>query len=550
MKKIYFLSMAAASLMLASCSNDDMPAPENGDVATVAVSVQLPDGLQTRYGEGETATRLHYAVYAKGTKKPLPVCINGTDKNATEGLATINRSTTLSLQLASGQEYDMVFWADAEESVYRFDAEHQVVTAEYNATDNGTAANQEALDAFYCAKTYKVSGNATISAQLYRPFAQVNIVTDDLEAAGNGGFTPANSSLKTKVATGLNLMDGTVTGDYTEVTFAAASLPTGTMKINGKDYDYIGMNYLLVPAEKSLRDIDFTLYADGTENVETHVYNFNTVPVQRNYRTNIYGSLLTSSQSFNVEILPGFFDPNYEYEVVTSTKDLANLLEQDNSNILINQDITIDQYLTVDHTANIILSEGAAVMASIDRTSVLKVIRKGTLNLNGTGKFVAASNKPNGGNTSTIYCEKGTLNIYGNLTFDGGSGNTTNNAIFCKGGTTNIYGGYFYTGLDKGGKSNACIFVDALNDNVNGNINGYVNIYGGVFECAGDAKYLLNRSDDVLNMTFITVYGGIFVGFNPADNSADGEHTNYVADGYKSVKIDYNGKEAWQVVKE
>ena len=62
MKKIYFLSMAAASLMLASCSNDDMPAPDSGDFATVAVSVQLPDGLQTRYGEGEKATYLTYAV--------------------------------------------------------------------------------------------------------------------------------------------------------------------------------------------------------------------------------------------------------------------------------------------------------------------------------------------------------------------------------------------------------------------------------------------------------------------------------------------------------
>ena len=550
MKKIYFLSMAAASLMLASCSNDDMPAPDNGEFATVAVSVQLPDGLQTRYGEGETATRLHYAVYAKGTTTPLPVCINGTDKNATEGLATINRSTTLSLQLASGQEYDMVFWADAEGSVYHFDAEAQEVKALYDATDKGTAANQEALDAFYCAKTYKVSGNATISAQLYRPFAQVNIVTDDLEAAGNGGFTPANSSLKTKVATGLNLMDGTVTGDYTEVTFAAASLPTGTMKINGKDYDYIGMNYLLVPAEKSLRDIDFTLYADGTENVETHVYNFNTVPVQRNYRTNIYGSLLTSSQSFNVEILPGFFDPNYEYEVVTSTKDLANLLEQDNSNILINQDITIDQYLTVDHTANIVLSEGAAVSANAKRASVLTVCDGGTLNLNGTGKFVGPSNKTSGTlNTAAIKTEKGDLNIYGNLTFDGGSGNETNNAVFVYSGTTNIYGGYFYTGLDKEGHPNACILVDAWTNPSSG-VKTYCNIYGGVFEAA-NPQYLLNVQDDTKKeYCELKVYGGIFVGFNPADNSADGEHTNYLADGYKSVKIDYNGKEAWQVVKQ
>ena len=542
--------MAAASLMLASCSNDDMPAPENGDVATVAVSVQLPDGLQTRYGEGETATRLHYAVYAKGTKKPLPVCINGTDKNATEGLATINRSTTLSLQLASGQEYDMVFWADAEESVYRFDAEHQVVTAEYNATDNGTAANQEALDAFYCAKTYKVSGNATISAQLYRPFAQVNIVTDDLKAADNGGFVPANSSLKTTVATGLNLMDGTVTGDETEVTFAANTLPTGTMEINGKKYDYIGMNYLLVPAEKSLRDMEFTLYADGTENVETHVYNFNTVPVQRNYRTNIYGSLLTSSQNFNVEILPGFFDPNYDYEVVTNTADLLTLLENnDNLNLLINENMIIDRWIYVGddyaNTVNIALSEGATVSALSNRSACINVYAGGTLNLNGTGKFIGPiGNTLSSIGSAAIAVENSNLNIYGNLTFDGGSGSKSNNyAILVRGGTTNIYGGYFHVGVDANGDANPCIYVGASNKEA------YCNIYGGVFE-SEKPQYLLNIDDSQKSRCSLKVYGGIFVGFNPADNSADGEHTNYVADGYKSVKIDYNGKQAWQVVKE
>ena len=43
--------------------------------------------------------------------------------------------------------------------------------------------------------------------------------------------------------------------------------------------------------------------------------------------------------------------------------------------------------------------------------------------------------------------------------------------------------------------------------------------------------------------------GGTFVGFDPANNTADGENTNYVADGYKSTKMTYNGKDAWVVTK-
>ena len=113
------------------------------------------------------------------------------------------------------------------------------------------------------------------------------------------------------------------------------------------------------------------------------------------------------------------------------------------------------------------------------------------------------------------------------------------------GGTTNIYGGYFHTGLDKDGKSNACILLDADNS-----CTAVCNIYGGVFECEGDAKYLLNIQDDVLSKCKFNVKGGIFVGFNPAVNSADGTPTNYVAAGYKSVKTTWNGKEAWKVVKQ
>lgn len=77
-----------------------------------------------------------------------------------------------------------------------------------------------------------------------------------------------------------------------------------------------------------------------------------------------------------------------------------------------------------------------------------------------------------------------------------------------------------------------------------------LNIYGGVFECDGDATYLINCKDEYRSKCTIKIMGGIFVGFNPADNTAEGAHTNFVAPGYKSVETTYNGKQAWKVVKE
>ena len=76
-------------------------------------------------------------------------------------------------------------------------------------------------------------------------------------------------------------------------------------------------------------------------------------------------------------------------------------------------------------------------------------------------------------------------------------------------------------------------------------------INDGVFESATeDAKFLINCDDKSKGTNTINIKGGTFVGFNPADNTADGAGTNYVAAGYKSTQTTYNGKTAWVVTKE
>ena len=101
----------------------------------------------------------------------------------------------------------------------------------------------------------------------------------------------------------------------------------------------------------------------------------------------------------------------------------------------------------------------------------------------------------------------------------------------------------------KNGDSNPCIILAPIKSPT---VTGYskLNIYGGVFEADGDAKFVINCQDEDKDRCTVKVMGGTFVGFNPADNTADGAHTNYVAPGYKSVETTYNGKQAWKVVKE
>ena len=248
----------------------------------------------------------------------------------------------------------------------------------------------------------------------------------------------------------------------------------------------------------------------------------------------------------------------YEVEKCTaevkSCSDLANLWADDKlkaSYVLnIDNEMTIDKYLApMNKTIKMTLSKNAKMVANKNRTSVMTICYGSTLDLSGYGTFTGPSNKTSGNlNTAAIKTEKANLNIYGSLKFEGGSGNTTNNAVYVYSGTTNIYSGYFHAGLDKNGNANACILVDAWTS-PSSSVKAYCNIYGGVFE-ADDPKYLLNINDDVREYCSLLVYGGTFVGFNPADNTAEGEHTNFVAEGYKSVETTYNGKQAWEVVPE
>ncbi len=72
--------------------------------------------------------------------------------------------------------------------------------------------------------------------------------------------------------------------------------------------------------------------------------------------------------------------------------------------------------------------------------------------------------------------------------------------------------------------------------------NGQINIYGGEFKLTGEEKkYLLNCYDSsyTAGTANITVYGGKYYGFDPANSMSEvGGPVSFVADGYKSVEVE------------
>ena len=730
--KRYLLStftIAAAALLVTSCNDEMDNGLKTGDEGTVTFTTQLPSEMGTRaFADGLTAKHLQYAVYEAGQSTPLKVF---GDETTVVGEAEMNNlKQTVSLKLTTGKTYDVIFWAadNSAKKPYTFDPLTQTVKIKYT----NVYSNNDICDAFFKKETITVSGNQNVDVKLTRPFAQVNIGTDDFDAATIAGLNLTQTQVKATAGDILNLATGKMEGTEAIRTFKMKAIPTaddGAFPVAG--YKYLLMAY--IPISDTKETVDMTFGYNGKSTFRS----FTNVPLQRNYRTNIYGSLLTNSVDFNVVIEPAF-SGEFAHEVVSAStfaalkaavangqsvdaektlvlsggqsetlnlgdlsisnknniwndSDWSLLSVRENSSLTITSgayiakandcyavDVQDGGHLVIEGghfngnvhavyvlegvaeikggtfevqqkypdaekadefvlncydanrkngTAKIIVTggtfigfnpgdckaegngtnfvapgyasvcesktadgreiwkvipvtrnniiaalekqgakvcisndyQGGAYLSKDDITSTLMLNKatitpisgnrstiniEGTnLNVTGTGKFVGPSN--NFAETGAFWVQhSNTLNIDGNISVESGTNSDFNACVIVYNGTVNISNGYFHSSVSKDGSSSPCIYLFG-NTGV-----AYANITGGVFEADGDAMFIINCDDKYKSRCHVKVMGGTFVGFNPADNTADGAHTNYVATGYKSVETTYNGKQAWKVVRE
>ena len=304
MKKVLFLSAWAAMMLGAvSCSNDMEPELTNG---TVQFKVELPGAIDSRaiISDGTTATKLDVACYdADGNKLAVEPTVK-TD--------FVNREATVTYKLVKGQKYQFAFFAHADGAPYTFNAGSKLsdcnFTVDYT-TENKVNCNDEKRDAFFgVLEDYEVTAEVT-EVKLHRPFAQLNFGTDDLTAAQTVGFDPNQSQVVvSKVGTTFNLSTGKTSGEKENVTFALAALPANpaTLTVGGTAYAWMAMNYFLAPADDAIIEATMTAKKDS----KTAVVPVSNVPVKKNHRTNIIGSLFTEDANIKVIIEPAFEEPD------------------------------------------------------------------------------------------------------------------------------------------------------------------------------------------------------------------------------------------------
>ena len=322
MKKLFLAMFAIVVVFATSCQKENF-----GEESTVSFNIGTPEIATRVYSDGTKVTVLQYAVYDAEGNELDSLTVN--DAEIQQGSANV------SLQLAIGNTYSVIFWAAAEDAPYTIDFAQKTMTVDYE----NALCNDERRDAFYAYHTFTVTGNQTENIKLVRPFAQLNIGTNDYAASSDAGYIPTKSKVVVKkIYTKLHLDNTDTTQldveDPIQVTFDWADIERNeTFPV--ENYEYLAMNYLLVAANKEVVDVEFTYTNGSTERTKA----IGSVPVQRNRRTNIYGALLTSGVDFDIEIEPEYNDTT-NYYLVATWDEFTAALDNGEKNIMLTADIS------------------------------------------------------------------------------------------------------------------------------------------------------------------------------------------------------------------
>lgn len=402
----------------------------------------------------------------------------------------------------------------------------------FNEPDNDidlvNIKNAESLKALFA-----TGGEATLAADLVLD-ESVTVKSGKEVVLNLNGKTVKNNSNSSAFGVYGSLVingEGTVDGGEGGDNVAVWSMPGGKLTINGGTYtvgaDANGLG-------------NSTIYTTGGD----VVINGGTFSTAAKYRDSYWTINKQNGSTGKVEIYGGTFpgfdpaNPNTDDEttyvadgyvsvgkdgvwtVLPGVKDAVALKSVFNEGgvVALANDLVLDRTLSVPAGKEVVIDlNGKTIRNTADLWDVpnkfannwsLLSVKGGTLTIKGAGTLQAKENDcyavdvQDGG---TVVIEDGTY--VGNI-----------HAVYVQKGTAEIRGGKY---------SIQQTYPDAAK------------AYGFVLNC-----YDANRKNGTAK---ILVSGGEFVKFNPADCAAEGEGTNFVIAGYKSVA---SGTDVWKVVKE
>ena len=317
MKKILFFAASLAGLLFAASCQQEILEPVSVS-NTVTFTVEAPGVMNTKgtintgatIADGTNVNEVHYEVYKNETDVDHALLDPTSDPMAKGVVPMANKKANITLDLLQDQEYTVIFWAQVEGAGHYDTSDLRCIelAKESYANDESRAAFFRRFDF----DTYEHQDYSNIDLQ--RPFAQLNLLTtmESLKPVSTGQTSGYEIDAKTSqvTVTGLAASFNTVTGVGNGVnypyTFNMYATPEdqgqSTLKVNGKEYHYVSMNYMFVPVDavngSATVDIAYTIVTDKGS-IDHKIVS---VPIRENYRTNVIGNLFTKESKFEIYV--------------------------------------------------------------------------------------------------------------------------------------------------------------------------------------------------------------------------------------------------------
>lgn len=322
MKKLFFFAAAAlAMLSAASCQKEPAASVEGGN-AVVSLSVALPEAPQTRaIAQAENADIVYFEVWNSDWTKKLSV--QDKDGNPFNSAEVVGRKANIELTLVADQTYNFLFWAQNKDcGAYSWDQSEDGLGLKKVNIDYSKMAedgNNDIYDAYYKRYQLKVNGAINETVVLYRPFAQLNFATERMTTSFGRVELKASSVTVTGLSTAFDLYNECGVEEDPANPVSVTFVPKDALveiseplNTNNKDYTWITMDYMLMQGISDLVEVEASFDLGMDVPVEHKIAS---VPLKKNYRTNIIGDVFAADAKLQIIIDQAFLKQDEDITV-------------------------------------------------------------------------------------------------------------------------------------------------------------------------------------------------------------------------------------------
>ncbi len=321
MKKIYsILTIAGMMMALAACSSEQNEPVIPTDQASVTFSVNLNDIDSRVISDGTTVDQLIFAVFdSEG---------NEITSKRQNNVPVSNCHATVTTRLQLGRGFTFAFWAQKSGNTFYNTTNLKDIVVNYAGYANDE--NRDAFTAVYSIE--KVTQDFTQDVTLRRPFAQLDYVCtiEEWEKLKNATYELLGSNLI--VESGAFTHYNAITGEASLPTTAPIEFALSEDYLHTQHFDFLGfvtskanntyqdlftstdgdkfwlsMNYILAnPEVTNLGKTTMNIYGYKGYDPSPMPIKCNEIPIQRNHRTVVTVSDLTTQATLYININPAF----------------------------------------------------------------------------------------------------------------------------------------------------------------------------------------------------------------------------------------------------